>query len=98
MPNHFDTFTIYLEYPWTSNLAQAFALFSLSMVLLSTFTFIISTFEELQVTELKKGKNTTYLIQLYFFSRPKSLKFLKSLIMENCFKVTNSFECKMNNG
>ena len=37
-----------IEYPWTSKLAQVLALFSLSMVLLSTLTFIISTAEELQ--------------------------------------------------
>ena len=37
-----------MEYPWTSNLAQFLALFSLSMVLLSTVTFIISTADELQ--------------------------------------------------
>ena len=30
------------EYPWTSKLAQFLALFSLSMVILSTITFIIS--------------------------------------------------------
>ena len=32
-----------LEYPWTSKLAQFLAFFSLSMVMLSTVTFIIST-------------------------------------------------------
>ena len=37
-----------IEYPWTSKLAQFLALFSLSMVLISTVTFIISTAEELQ--------------------------------------------------
>ena len=37
-----------IEYPWTSRLAQFLALFSLSMVLTSTITFIISTAEELQ--------------------------------------------------
>ena len=37
-----------IEYPWTSSLAQFLALFSLSMVLISTVTFIISTAEELQ--------------------------------------------------
>ena len=37
-----------IEYPWTSNLAQFLALFSLSMVLVSTVTFIISTADELQ--------------------------------------------------
>jgi hypothetical protein len=40
-----------IEYPWTSNLAQMLALFSLSMVLVSTVTFIISTAEELQKDE-----------------------------------------------
>ena len=37
-----------IAYPWTSKIAQFLALFSLSMVLLSTLTFIISTAEELQ--------------------------------------------------
>ena len=37
-----------IEYPWTSKLAQFLAVFSLSMVLISTVTFIISTAEELQ--------------------------------------------------
>ena len=37
-----------IEYPWTSKLAQFLALFSLSMVILSTFTFILSTADELQ--------------------------------------------------
>ena len=37
-----------LEYPWTGKLAQFLALFSLSMILLSTITFIISTADELQ--------------------------------------------------
>lgn len=37
-----------LEYPWTSNLAQFLAFFSLSMIVLSTITFIISTADELQ--------------------------------------------------
>ena len=37
-----------IEYPWTSKLAQFLALFSLSMVIISTITFIISTAEELQ--------------------------------------------------
>ena len=37
-----------IEYPWTSNLAQFLALFSLSMVVLSTITFIISTADEFQ--------------------------------------------------
>ena len=40
-----------IEYPWTSNLAQFLAVFSLSMVLLSTVTFIISTADELQPDE-----------------------------------------------
>ena len=40
-----------IEYPWTSKLAQFLALFSLSMVILSTITFIISTADELQVDE-----------------------------------------------
>ena len=40
-----------IEYPWTSQLAQFLALFSLSMVIISTITFIISTAEELQVDE-----------------------------------------------
>ena len=37
-----------LEYPWTSKLAQFLAFFSLSMIMLSTITFIISTADELQ--------------------------------------------------
>ena len=36
------------EYPWTSPLAQSLAILSLSMVLISTVTFIVSTAEELQ--------------------------------------------------
>ena len=39
------------EYPWTNNLAQFLAIFSLSMVILSTITFIISTADELQTDE-----------------------------------------------
>ena len=38
-----------MEYPWTSTFAQFVAFFSLSMVLVSTFTFILSTMEELQI-------------------------------------------------
>ena len=38
-----------LEYPWTSRLAQLLAFFSLSMIVLSTLTFIISTADELQM-------------------------------------------------
>ena len=37
-----------MEYPWTSKTAQFLALFSLSMVLVSTITFIISTADELK--------------------------------------------------
>ena len=37
-----------MEYPHTSKSAQILAFFSLSMVILSTVTFIISTAEELQ--------------------------------------------------
>ena len=44
-----------IEYPWTSKLAQFLALFSLSMVIISTITFIISTAEELQ--EDKNGES-----------------------------------------
>ena len=40
-----------IEYPWTSKLAQFLALFSLSMVIISTFTFIISTADGLQSDE-----------------------------------------------
>ena len=40
-----------LEYPWTSKFAQFVAFFSLSMVLVSTITFVLSTIEELQVNE-----------------------------------------------
>ena len=43
-----------LEYPWTSNLAQFLAFFSLSMVFLSTITFIISTADELQKGDILK--------------------------------------------
>ena len=38
-----------LEKPWTSVLAQNYALFSLSIVLISTATFVASTAEELQI-------------------------------------------------
>ena len=38
-----------MEYPWTSTTAQFMAYFSLVMVLISTVTFILSTFEELQM-------------------------------------------------
>ena len=38
-----------MEYPWSNGLAQFLALFSLSMVLLSTVTFVISTADELQM-------------------------------------------------
>ena len=37
-----------MEYPWTSRLAQVVAFFSLSMVIVSTVTFVVSTVEELQ--------------------------------------------------
>ena len=40
-----------MEYPWTSPMAQVMAYFSLVMVLVSTVTFILSTFEELQRDE-----------------------------------------------
>ena len=40
------------EYPWTSNLAQSLSLLSISMVVVSTVTFIISTADELQVSTL----------------------------------------------
>ena len=40
-----------MEYPWTSTTAQFMAYFSLMMVLISTVTFILSTFEELQINE-----------------------------------------------
>ena len=40
-----------LEYPWTSWLAQVVTLTSLSMVLVSTATFIVSTMNELQEDE-----------------------------------------------
>ena len=43
-----------LEYPWTSNLAQFLAFFSLSMIVLSTITFIISTADELQKGSITK--------------------------------------------
>ena len=42
---HLDTLYTLPRYPWTSSLAQFLALFSLSMVLISTVTFIISTAE-----------------------------------------------------
>ena len=37
-----------MEYPWTSKLAQVVAFFSLTMVIISTITFVISTIEEFQ--------------------------------------------------
>lgn len=40
-----------MEYPWTSTTAQFVAYFSLVMVLISTVTFILSTFDEMQVDE-----------------------------------------------
>merc|ERR1719237_264598 len=40
-----------LEYPWTSKFAQFVAFFSLSMVLVSTITFVLATIEELQEDE-----------------------------------------------
>ena len=40
-----------IEYPWTSKLAKFLALFSLSMVIISTITFIISTADELQTDQ-----------------------------------------------
>ena len=40
-----------MEYPWSSKLAQFHAVFSLSMVLLSTITFVVSTIDELQMNE-----------------------------------------------
>ena len=43
--SHLDTLHTVSRYPWTSSLAQFLALFSLSMVLISTVTFIISTAE-----------------------------------------------------
>ena len=39
------------EYPWTSKFAQLVAFCSLFMVVVSTFTFVLSTIEELQVSE-----------------------------------------------
>ena len=45
-----------MEYPWTSNTAQFMAYFSLLMVLVSTVTFILSTFEELQLGEDGKSR------------------------------------------
>ena len=51
---HLATLHTVSRYPWTSSLAQFRALFSLSMVLISTVTFIISTAEELQKDE--KGR------------------------------------------
>eukprot|EP00090_Calanus_glacialis_P034773 TRINITY_DN5878_c0_g1_i2.p1 TRINITY_DN5878_c0_g1~~TRINITY_DN5878_c0_g1_i2.p1 ORF type:complete len:413 (+),score=103.17 TRINITY_DN5878_c0_g1_i2:287-1525(+) len=41
-----------MEYPWTSTTAQIMAYFSLVMVLISTVTFILSTFDELQINEV----------------------------------------------
>ena len=40
-----------MEYPHTSSLAQVLAWFSLSMVLVSTFTFIVSTADILQTVQ-----------------------------------------------
>ncbi|XP_023335014.1 potassium voltage-gated channel protein Shab [Eurytemora carolleeae] len=41
-----------IEYPWTNKFARGLAIFSLTMVLLSTFTFVLSTIDELQVNFL----------------------------------------------
>ena len=46
-----------IEYPWTSKLAQFLALFSLSMVLISTVTFIISTAEVIFVNAQTLSRN-----------------------------------------
>ena len=54
-----------LEYPWTSNLAQFLAFFSLSMIVLSTITFIISTADELQKGPMPLLK--IYLLNLEIF-------------------------------
>ena len=40
-----------MEYPWSSKLAQLHAHMSLSMVFLSTITFVVSTVDELQMNE-----------------------------------------------
>jgi hypothetical protein len=45
-----DVLKLLVEYPWTSNLAQSLSLLSISMVVVSTVTFIISTADELQVS------------------------------------------------
>lgn len=39
------------EYPWTSKVAQVMAFLSLFMVVVSTFTFVLSTIEELQESQ-----------------------------------------------
>ena len=39
----------FLEKPWTSAAAQVYAMSSLGVILVSTVTFIVFTFEELQV-------------------------------------------------
>ena len=41
----------FLEKPWTSSGAQLYAVASLGVILVSTITFIVSTFEELQEDE-----------------------------------------------
>ena len=60
-----------IEYPWTSSLAQFLALFSLSMVLISTVTFIISTAEELQAGDLIL---VIYIIKIWVFIDCKRIK------------------------
>ena len=41
----------FLEKPWTSTAAQGYAIFALIVILISTVTFVASTFEELQLDE-----------------------------------------------
>ena len=50
-----------MEYPHTSSLAQVLAWFSLSMVLVSTFTFIVSTADILQSVQ-GSFENVTFTI------------------------------------
>ena len=75
-----------LEKPWTSFLAQNYALFSLFVVLVSTVTFVASTAEELQMDEngVQKHPKITAAIEyidvviVIFFSWEYATRFICS--------------------
>jgi hypothetical protein len=50
-----------MEYPETNNFAQGYAFFSLGIVLISTVTFVVSTFEESVFHIFLKFKLKTFL-------------------------------------